>query len=128
MRQVERRVQPPQLSTEIRSQLRTRTDGYGGDWGMRSYPYLPQGHAFGDQAKTMPSNSLREVRRIAADFTPPASSSVATTLISPVGCSMASVRVWPDPTFAIAAAGLFGSRQAVATLTAPRTPMEECAR
>ena len=65
---------------------------------------------------------------MAALATLPSSSSVATTLISPVGCSTDSVRCLPLPPSASSAAGEPGSRQAVATLTAPSTPMDEWQR
>ena len=71
----------------------------------------------------VPSNSLRAVRRIAVRVTI-SPSIVAITVISPVGCSIDSVFSSPSGSRRARAAGASGSRQAVATLTAPRTPME----
>src|SRR5690606_30417017 len=83
---------------------------------------------FGGHANTVPSISLRAVRRSAELITSPASSTSSRQLISPVGCSTLSVLRLPSGIVATSFAGEPSSRLAVATLTAASTPMVAWAR
>src|SRR5690606_24128421 len=79
-------------------------------------------------AKTTPSIRLRAVRSRAALTTSPPSSTSRTQVISPVGCSTDKVLRLPSGIAATSAAGDPSSRHAVATLTAPSTPIVAWAR
>src|SRR5690606_18664094 len=75
-------------------------------------------------AKTTPSNNLRAVRRMEELATSPASFISRMTDVSPLGCSLESVFLRPSGMTASVAAGDPLSAAAVATVTAPRTPIE----
>src|SRR5690348_14240287 len=82
------------------------------------------------RGKTVPSKSLRAVRTTPERITRGgwlAWSTSVSTSSWPAGCSMPN-RVCPGLITARSAPAAPGSRSAVATLTAPRTPIESCTR
>src|ERR1700760_514076 len=82
------------------------------------------------RGKTVPSKSLRAVRTTPERITRGgwlAWSPSVSTSSWPAGCSMPN-RVWPGLITARSAPAAPGSSSAVATLTAPRTPIESCTR
>src|SRR6201989_3283351 len=82
------------------------------------------------RGKTVPSKSLRAVRTTPERTTRGGGLAWCTSVSTsswPAGCSMPN-RVWPGLITARSAPAAPGSRSAVATLTAPRTPIESCTR